>query len=123
MFKRLISIHLMFFLLLAVGINLASPPESFGASPTKAAAAVIKKIKSGSTDWPFDKDGSVFQNREGKLPAGGSYREYTVVTPKMAKSLKEGKRPNRGKQRIVYDTKSKLFYFTGDHYKSFKEVK
>lgn len=121
--KQRIWIYFAFFLVFAVGVNLAVPPEAFSGSVPKTAMAVVQKIKAGSRDWPFDKDGSVFQNREGKLPADGKYREYTVVSRKMAKDLKAGKRPNRGKQRIVYDTRNKIFYYTDDHYKSFTRIK
>ena len=123
MFKKSIWISFAVFLVFAVGAHLAAPPEGFSGSVPKTAMAVVKKIKAGAKDWPFDKDGSVFQNREGKLPADGKYLEYTVVSRKMAKALKEGNRPNRGKQRIVYDTKNKIFYYTDDHYKSFTRIR
>lgn len=69
--------------------------------------------------FPYAKDGSVFGNRERKLPkqALGYYREYTVVTP--------GTR-NRGARRIVcggHQPKAPdVCYYTQDHYASFLRI-
>ena len=69
--------------------------------------------------FPYDKDGSVFGNRERLLPpkARGYYREYTVKTP--------GAR-NRGARRLVCGgkppTNPDVCYYTDDHYASFKRV-
>ncbi|MBP3979202.1 MULTISPECIES: ribonuclease domain-containing protein [unclassified Acidovorax] len=68
--------------------------------------------------FPYDKDGTVFGNRERILPAQqrGYYREYTVKTP--------GAR-NRGARRIVCGGKSRVpdaCYYTSDHYASFRKI-
>ena len=68
--------------------------------------------------FPYDKDGTVFGNRERLLPAQkrGYYREYTVGTP--------GAR-NRGARRIVCGGKPvtpSVCYYTGDHYNSFRQI-
>lgn len=123
MLKKLILVQLAVFLFVALGTNFVTPRDSFGDTVTKGTREVINKIKAGSRDWPFKKDGSKFKNKEKRLPADGVYREYTVVSRKMAKALKKGKKPNRGKQRVVYDTKNKIFYYTNDHYRTFKKVK
>ncbi len=97
---------------------------SFSDIPAEA-KEVITKIKSGSADWPFKKnDGIKFGNREKRLPQDNnpSYKEYTVYTETMKKQLEKGKRPNRGKKRIIYDVKNKIYYYTGDHYMTFKKV-
>ena len=66
--------------------------------------------------FPYQKDGTVFGNREGHLPqrARGYYREYTVITP--------GAR-NRSTKRIVTGggpvTDPAQYFYTGDHYDSF----
>jgi guanyl-specific ribonuclease Sa len=64
--------------------------------------------------FPHRQDGSVFQNRERRLPQQprGHYREYTVRTP--------GER-TRGARRIVTggDPPSE-FWYTHDHYRSFR---
>lgn len=69
--------------------------------------------------FAYEKDGSVFGNRERLLPAHrrGYYREYTVETP--------GAR-NRGARRIVCGgfrrTAPEACYYTSDHYSSFKRI-
>lgn len=68
--------------------------------------------------FPYDKDGTVFGNRERLLPPSkrGYYREYTVRTP--------GAR-NRGARRIVCGGPPRhpeACYYTGDHYASFRQI-
>ena len=66
----------------------------------------------------YDKDGTVFGNRERLLPRErrGHYREYTVDTP--------GAR-NRGARRIVCGGVARApqaCWYTADHYASFKRI-
>ncbi|TXH87928.1 MAG: hypothetical protein E6Q78_12930 [Rhodoferax sp.] len=68
--------------------------------------------------FPYEKDGSVFGNRERLLPGKkrGFYREYTVKTP--------GER-DRGARRIVCGglaTTPEVCYYTADHYDSFRRI-
>jgi ribonuclease T1 len=68
--------------------------------------------------FPYDKDGTVFGNRERQLPAEkrGYYREYTVQTP--------GSR-DRGARRIVCGGPPRAphaCYYTADHYASFRRI-
>ena len=69
--------------------------------------------------FPYEKDGTVFGNRERLLPikARGYYREYTVKTPKAR---------NRGARRIVCGgkppTQPEACYYTDDHYASFRRI-
>lgn len=69
--------------------------------------------------FPYEKDGSVFGNRERLLPrqARGHYREYTVKTP--------GAR-DRGARRIVcggeVPKSPEACYYTEDHYASFRMI-
>lgn len=74
------------------------------------AITTLDLIDSGGP-FPYNKDGSVFQNREGLLPdeATGFYREYTVDTPGSS---------DRGARRIVVGGES-IGYYTSDHYGSF----
>ncbi|HET9255649.1 MAG TPA: ribonuclease domain-containing protein [Pseudonocardiaceae bacterium] len=64
--------------------------------------------------FPYRQDGTVFGNRERRLPArqAGFYREYTVPTPG---------EPDRGPRRLITGDAAELYY-TGDHYRSFVVV-
>lgn len=77
------------------------------------ARQTLALIRSGGP-FPYAKDGVVFGNREGRLPAQrrGYYREYTVKTP--------GER-TRGARRIVAGGSGERFY-TDDHYNSFRRI-
>jgi guanyl-specific ribonuclease Sa len=71
-----------------------------------------------ATGGPFsyDRDGTVFQNRERRLPdrPRGYYREYTVPTP--------GER-DRGARRIVAGgDPPEVYYYTDDHYETFRRL-
>ena len=68
--------------------------------------------------FPYEKDGTVFGNRERLLPISnrGYYREYTVNTPGVK---------HRGKRRIVCGGKPRVpdvCYYTADHYASFRKI-
>ncbi|WP_028813975.1 ribonuclease domain-containing protein [Streptomyces flavidovirens] len=65
--------------------------------------------------YPYERDGTVFQNREQILPdrTTGYYHEYTVVTPGS---------PNRGARRVVTGEAAQEDYYTADHYASFDLV-
>jgi ribonuclease T1 len=68
--------------------------------------------------FPFDKDGTVFGNRERQLPMRkrGYYREYTVRTP--------GAR-DRGAKRIVCGgpaTTPDVCFYSADHYANFRQI-
>lgn len=69
--------------------------------------------------FAYDKDGTVFGNRERSLPAQkrGYYREYTVKTPYAR---------NRGAKRIVcggsQPAQPEACYYSDDHYASFKRI-
>ncbi|MCR5866554.1 MULTISPECIES: ribonuclease [Aquincola] len=75
-------------------------------------------IRSGGP-FPYEKDGSVFGNRERLLPrqSRGYYREYTVKTPGVR---------HRGARRIVCGgqppTQPEACYYTDDHYASFRRI-
>src|SRR5262245_7146787 len=88
--------------------------QRFSAEERGAVLATLALVASGG---PFRhaKDGSVFSNREGRLPqrAAGYYREYTVETPNS---------PDRGARRIVAGEGGEIFY-TRDHYGSFLQLK
>lgn len=83
----------------------------------------LRLIRRGGP-FPYPrKDGSVFGNFERRLPpqARGYYREYTVPTP--------GRR-DRGPRRIVAGegragdvATSGEYYYTEDHYRSFRRIR
>ena len=79
----------------------------------REARTTLRLIEEGGP-FPYSKDGSVFQNREGILPSRsrGYYREYTVITPG---------EDDRGARRIVAGEGGELYY-TDDHYESFKRI-
>jgi ribonuclease T1 len=109
------------FAICGVGMNQAFSKEKPDGLPTIAATELPKQaqetivlIKAGGP-YPYKRDGIVFSNREKILPKEkrGFYKEYTVKTPG-AKT--------RGARRIVTGNSDKIFYYTDDHYASFKRV-
>lgn len=82
----------------------ALPPE---------ALETLALIRAGGP-FPYDKDGTEFRNREGRLPdrGRGHYREYTVPTPGAS---------TRGARRIVTGADGEFFY-TDDHYETFRAL-
>jgi ribonuclease T1 len=88
------------------------PQVALGELPAQAAQTVAL-IRSGGP-FPYDRDGVVFENREGLLPAesSGYYHEYTVPTPGAS---------DRGARRIIEGSHGEL-YWTDDHYRSFERI-
>ena len=98
-----------------------------GPADTQATVSVAELPRQGRETYqlilqggpfPYDKDGTVFGNRERLLPLNkrGYYLEYTVKTP--------GAR-NRGARRIVcggQPRKPDACYYTADHYASFRKI-
>lgn len=82
-------------------------------SPARRAEALALIRKGGP--YPYAKDGTVFGNREGRLPRQkrGYYREFTVRTP--------GER-TRGARRIVAGKQGDHWY-TDDHYATFRRIR
>jgi ribonuclease T1 len=80
-------------------------------SEARHALQLIKRCE----PFPYAKDGTTFGNREGMLRAKphGYYQEYTVKTP--------GAR-DRGARRIIAGMKGE-YYYTDDHYRSFKRIR
>lgn len=79
---------------------------------------VMEQIRQGGP-FRYEKDGTVFGNRERLLPSQrrGFYREYTVPTPGLN---------HRGAKRIVCGglrpQAPEACYYTEDHYNSFKLI-
>jgi ribonuclease T1 len=88
----------------------------------REAQATLRLIGRGGP-FPFQKDGSVFGNRERHLPKQprGYYTEYTVRTPSER---------DRGARRIIAGrgstgdpATSGEYYYTDDHYNSFRRIR
>lgn len=104
----------------ATGVETSAPAaasqwQAGDATLPREARNTLRLIAAGGP-FPFDRDGTVFQNREGRLPPQprGYYREYTVITPGSS---------DRGARRIVTggDPPSE-FHYTDDHYRSFRRI-
>lgn len=97
--------------------NVGLPPVALTTLPREAQATHRLILKGGP--FPYQKDGTVFFNRERLLPRQprGHYREYTVKTP--------GAR-NRGARRIVCGgippNQPEVCFYTSDHYASFSRI-
>jgi ribonuclease T1 len=109
-----------------VGVSAAEARrESVAALPPIAAAELPKEARitldriRDNGRFPYERDGVIFGNREGMLPAKarGYYHEYTVKTP--------GSR-SRGARRIVCGGEPATLaecYYSDDHYQSFKSIR
>jgi ribonuclease T1 len=80
----------------------------------KEARETLALIKKGGP-YPYAKDGTVFGNREGRLPKQrrGYYREFTVRTPRER---------TRGARRIIAGERADYWY-TDDHYATFRRIR
>jgi ribonuclease T1 len=56
--------------------------------------------------------GRVFQNREGRLPVAGDYREFDV----------DPHNGNRNAERIIVEWNTKKAWYTADHYQTFTSL-
>ena len=93
------------------------PTVALGDLPTEAQSTYQRILVGGP--FPYDKDSTVFGNRERILPAQGRgyYREYTVRTPWVK---------HRGARRIVCGGQRPMTpdacFYTDDHYSSFRRI-
>ncbi|MFF9393736.1 ribonuclease domain-containing protein [Streptomyces griseoluteus] len=90
--------------------GMATVPESRLPVEARRTLALIDK----GGPYPYARDGIVFGNFEGRLPRHqrGYYHEYTVPTPGSS---------DRGARRMVTGDGGE-FYYTDDHYNSFRAV-
>lgn len=122
---RFVAGALLVALLCAFGAG-ASPARSNAPVPREVALADLPQeardtlalIRRGGP-FRYRQDGSVFGNREKRLPARqrGYYREYTVPTPGAK---------DRGARRIVAGADARTsgeYYYSDDHYNSFRRIK
>ena len=108
------------FLAFALALLLAADAAAFSSRGEIGAAdlpgearATLALIKAGGP-FAYEKDGTVFGNREGRLPPErrGYYREYTVRTPGSH---------DRGARRIIAGKQGE-YYYTDDHYRTFRRI-
>ena len=92
----------------------AGPAEVTLAALPGEARETLTLIKNHGP-FRYRQDGTVFGNREGRLPRHkqGYYREFTVPTP--------GARDRRAR-RIVAGRGGE-YYYTDDHYNSFRRIR
>lgn len=85
----------------------------FAANLPIEARETLNLIRAGGP-FPYERDGVVFGNFEKRLPLQprGYYREYTVKTPG---------RQDRGPRRIIAG-RGNEYYYTADHYRTFRRV-
>jgi ribonuclease T1 len=88
----------------------------------REARETLALIKRGGP-FPYRKDGTVFQNRERRLPAKprGYYREYTVRTP--WERDRGARRIVAGKGETGDPATSGEYYYTDDHYETFRRIR
>jgi ribonuclease T1 len=105
----------------AVVAEMSLAEVSLGELPRQARDTVVL-IKQGGP-FPYRQDGSVFGNREQRLPRQprGYYTEYTVRT---------ASERDRGPRRIVAGrgttgnpATSGEYYYTADHYNTFRRIR
>jgi ribonuclease T1 len=70
---------------------------------------VLAMVRNTGQPPPGYVGGTVFQNREGRLPDGGDYREFDV----------DPHYGQRNAERIIVDWRTKQAWYTGDHYRTF----
>jgi len=97
------------------------------------ARETLQLIRRGGP-YPHDRDGVTFGNYEKLLPAAprGHYREYTVMTPGVrhrgARRIVVGcerqrvASPSTGALRLTHCRDGGEFYYTADHYRSFRRI-
>ena len=108
---------------LALGAQAKGPTATDPAAPIALADLPVQGVQVHALvmqggPFAYDKDGSVFGNRERLLPSQkrGYYREYTVPTPGAS---------NRGARRLVCGGPPKTpdaCFYTADHYASFRRI-
>jgi ribonuclease T1 len=95
--------------------SMPPPPSTHTPGLPPEVDATLALIEAGGP-FPFDRDGLVFGNYEGRLPARerGWYHEYTVPTPGL---------DHRGARRIVTGGEPATeFWYTDDHYETFRRI-
>lgn len=124
----------------------AAIPEVAAVELPREARETLELIKQGGP-FPHERDGVVFGNRERRLPARsrGYYREYTVPTPgavdRGARRIVAGRcaeqegapgtaggthggtARSRAARHFLTPCASAEYYYTDDHYRSFRRIR
>lgn len=87
---------------------LTSPAPESGSVPDKA-IQVLQTVRTTGEPPAGYVGGRVFENREGRLPAEGDYREFDV----------DPHNGQRNAERLIVEWKTKKAWYTGDHYQTF----
>jgi ribonuclease T1 len=114
--RRPLLVLVVLLVLLAIGYvarTVRSDEHHSSSTLPLEARRTIALIQAGGP-FPYPRDGVVFRNAEGLLPQepSGYYHEYTVPTPGEF---------DRGPRRIITGADGE-FYYTADHYESFRRV-
>ncbi len=75
----------------------------------KKALDVLQIVRSTGRPPEGYVGGRVFENREGRLPDDGDYREFDV----------DPHQGGRNAERIIVEWRTKKAWYTGDHYQTF----
>ncbi len=119
-------IRLILFALLGVFIyyvKFASAPNGTGSAPAVGSSApvavnpavpqkvlrVLNIVRTTGQPPEGYVGGRVFENREGRLPSDGDYREFDV----------DPHQGQRNAERIIVEWNSKKAWYTADHYQTF----
>ena len=78
-------------------------------SVPQKALDVLQTVRSTGHAPEGYEGGRVFQNREGRLPSDGDYREFDV----------DPHHGGRNAERIIVEWNTKKAWYTGDHYQTF----
>jgi ribonuclease T1 len=116
---------------LAIPPGTALTPEISDPGRVRLILQIVSDVYYGNP-LRFPKDGVVWQNREGLLPAEplGFYHEYTVLPPPGSPSVitiggrtvtVPPSRGTRGAERLIIGG-GRLLYYTADHYRSFTQL-
>ena len=117
--KRIIFAFIALFLSFGVWAKGPVPLDTIAARDLPVEAQeTLALIKQGGP-FPYSRDGVVFKNYERLLPRKerGYYREYTVKTPGVR---------HRGARRIISGgtpPQRQEYFYTDDHYVSFKRIR
>lgn len=132
--KRLLLLLAVFFAAAAFARVDPSTPQNVRLQELPAEAHVTLRLIREGGPFPHERDGITFGNYEKLLPAAprGHYREYTVSTPGVghrgARRIVVGCERQRaaavqgGPLRLAHCRDGGEFYYTADHYRSFRRI-